>query len=303
MARPTYNPAHVTMQDAKTGEIPFAESEQILTDILHGSAFLQLATPITMTKPREKFTHMSGVDAYWVDETQSIPTSAPSFDHYEMVAKKIGVIIPTSRENLMFSITNFFQLVTPQIAEAFYKLIDAAAIANVSNPFDHSIMGSATKTGQILTETTNKYDDINKAMSLIEANDFVPNGVASTNKQKVLYRATKDTTGMPIFNEPTNGEPARVVGLPVSYLWNAAFGSTQIAEIVGDWKQAYYGILRGIEYHVSEEASIPTLTPSDGIVPVSMFQRDMAAIRATMHIGIMVRKDEAFTVVQKPATP
>lgn len=302
MARPSFNPDHVTMMDYRTGEIPYNQSEQIEQDIMYGSSFMRLAQQVQMTKPIEKFTHMSGVDAYWVDEAESKPTSAPDWSHYEMQAKKLAVIIPVTMETLRYSVTNFFELMRPAIAEAFYKKLDAAAFAGLDNPFKYSIIDSVNHTGQIIVETDNKYDDINNAMAMIEAYDYTPRGVASTNRQKVLYRATKDDNGLPIFNPGTwgqGGEPDRVVGLPISWMHNAAFGDGEIAEIIGDWNYAKYGILSGIEYDISTEATIPTLGVDDNVLPVSLWQRNMAAIRAEMMVGIMITKDEAFSVVKK----
>lgn len=304
MARPTFNPANVTMQDAKTGSIPSHESEQILTDVKTGSAFMQLAKAVPMTKPIEKFTHMSGVGAYWVDEATRIQTSKPTWLPLTMTAHKMGVIIPTTKENLRYSVTNFFELMRPEIAEAFYKLFDVASFAGVNTPFAQNILAAATAAGaaHIVAETANKYDDINLAMAAIEAADLTPNGVAATNKQKTLYRATKDQNGMPIFNAPTEGEPARVVGLPVAFMPNAAFGSTTIAEIVADWNNAYYGILQGIEYEVLTEATLTTVVDEDGN-PTSLAERDMVALKATMSVGMMLVKDDAFSVVTKAVTP
>lgn len=137
-------------------------------------------------------------------------------------------------------------------------------------------------------------------MAAIEAADLTPNGVAATNAQKVKYRGTKDGNGMPIFNAPTGNEPARVVGLPIGFMHNAAFGDSTIMEIVGDWNNAYYGILQEIEYEILSEATLTTISASDGN-PVSLAERDMVALKATMSVGMMVVKDEAFAVVTKVA--
>lgn len=303
MAVPTFTPDNVTMMEARTGQIPSAESNQILTDVKTGSAFMQLAKAVPMTKPIEKFTHLSGVGAYWVDEAERIPTSKPTWLTIEMRAYKLGVIIPTTKENLRYSVPNFFNLMRPEIAEAFFKKFDGAAFAGNESPYANSILNAATNVNHIIPGTDNKYNDINNAMAAIEADDLEPNGIAASRTQKRLYRGTKDTNGMPIFNPPTDGEPARVLGLPVAFLPNAAFGEANIGEIVGDWNNAYYGILQGIEYEILTEATLTTITASDGN-PVSLAERDMAALKATMMIGMMIVKEEAFAVVEKtPDTP
>ena len=68
----TFDPDNVTMQDAKTGEIPADLTDNIITSIKTGSAIMKLAKAVPMTKPRERFTFMSGVGAYWTEEGQKI---------------------------------------------------------------------------------------------------------------------------------------------------------------------------------------------------------------------------------------
>ncbi len=296
MAAPTFDPANVTMMDAKSGSIPFAEADGILSDIMRGSAYMQLAKAVPMTKPIEKFAHISGVGAYWVSEAERIQTSKPTWLHPEMRAYKLGVIIPTTKENLRYSVTDFFERLRPEIAEAFYKKFDAAAFAGVDSPYAQNIVASATAAGHVFSETDNKYDDINAAMAAVEDEDLDPNGIASTNRQKKKYRGTVDTIGLPLFNPPTEGASARVAGLPAAFMSNAAFGTNTIAEIVGDWNNAYYGILQGIEYEILTEATLTAVTDSGG-EPISLAERDMAALKAIMMIGMMVVKDAAFAVV------
>ena len=305
-ATPTFNPDHVTIMASKTGSIPQKLEEQILTDVKHGSAYMQLARAIAITSPEHKFTHMTGVGAYWVDEAQRIETSKPTWTTVTLRTKKLGVIIPTTKENLNYSVTNFFELMRPEIAEAFYKKLDAAAFADIENPFAWAIIKSATAAGadHVIAESANKYDDVNAAMGAIEAGDYDPNGIASLRSQKRKYRGTKDTTGIPIFNDATAGAPAQVLGLPTAFMHNAAFSGADILECVGDWNQAVYGILRGIEYEILTEATLTTIAASDAPdKPVSLAERDMVALKATMEVGIMIIEDKAFAVVQKPQTP
>src|SRR5690625_6758418 len=61
-----------------------------------------------------------------------------------MEEKKLGVIVPVSREFLQYSVSNFFSEVRPLIAEAFYKKFDEATILGVDNPFTKSCDKSIT---------------------------------------------------------------------------------------------------------------------------------------------------------------
>ena len=56
-----------------------------------------------------------------------------------MVAKKVGVIIPVSREFLHYTMSDFFNEIQPKIAEAFYKKIDNATLLETLKPHSHNL--------------------------------------------------------------------------------------------------------------------------------------------------------------------
>lgn len=306
-ARPTYNPDNVVMMDFLTGEVPYDMTSGIITEIKNGSAIMKLAKAVPMDKPIVKFTHMSGIGAYWVNETERIRTSKPTFIETEMRSYKLGVILPTSKENLYYSMSDYFNLMKPEFVEAFAKKFDLATLQNVDNPYAFSVVQSATTAGNVVTETANKYTDLNTAMGMIEANDLDPNGIATTRAQRAKYRATVDGNGRPIFNEYNTGSVDEVLGLPIAYMPKGSLGTT-VAEIVADWNNAYYGVLQNIEYDITDKASLTTLAVTDPAHTnptspetqvMSLWERDSWAIRATMEIGFMVVKDEAFAVINK----
>lgn len=296
MVRTTFDPNTTTMQDAKTGAIPINISENILTEVKNGSAAMKLAKQVPMTKPVEQFTYMTGVGAYWVDEAQRIETSKPTFVKAEMTSKKMGVIIPTTKENLRYSVTDFFSLMRAEIAEAFHKKFDQAVFTGVESPYKWDILKSATTANNLVPETKNKYDDLNLAIAKLEEEDLEANGIATIRKQRVKYRATKDENGMPIFNTATTNGVDDILGLPIAYTPKTSFGESKVGELVGDWNYAYYGILQNIEYEILTEATLTTVTDEEGN-PLSLAERDMAAIKATFELGFMVVKDDAFAAV------
>ncbi len=187
-----------------------------------------------------------------------------------------------------------------EIVEAFYKKFDQAVFTGVESPYNWNILKSATDASNLVEETANKYDDLNEAIGLIEAEDLEPNGIATIRKQRVKYRSTKDGNGMPIFNTATSNGVDDVLGLPIAYTPKYTFGDKDISELVGDWNQAYYGILRGVEYEILTEATLTTVADETG-KPLNLAERDMAAIKATFEVGFMVVKDEAFSAVQPKA--
>lgn len=68
----------------------------------------------------------------------------------------------------------------------------------------------------------------------------------------------------------------------------------------GDFDYLRYGIPFNINFKISEEAQLSTLTNEDG-TPVNLYEQELVALRATMDIGFMVIKDEAFAKIQTKA--
>ena len=131
-----FNPDNVTMYEKKDGTIPEKYNTLILKDVMENSKVMQLAKYEEMDGKEKKFEYFAkGPGAYWVGEGEKIKTSKAQWLNIKMVAKKLGVIIPCSREYLQYKMSDFFEAMKPKIAEAFYKKFDEAAILNVENNF------------------------------------------------------------------------------------------------------------------------------------------------------------------------
>lgn len=302
----TFDPDNVLLQDAPTGEVPTETGNLILTDFVANSAVAQLAKPEVMTKPRKTFTYLaSGPGAYWVSEAEKIQTSKATWLTAEMEAKKLGVIIPVSKEFLAYSVSNFFSEISPAIAEAFYTKFDQAALFGNESPYKEgvSVWENIEDSGnkiQIGSEA-NLYLDLNDLIGLVEDGDNDPNGFTTIKKFRKDLRGAVDVNNLPIFNEPKQGETSSILGLPIGYASGKSWDATKALMLTGDWDFARYGILQGIEYKISEEATLSTLV-DENEEPINLFERDMFALRATMHIGFMTLKDDAFAALTPEVT-
>ena len=136
----TFNPDNVTMYEHKDGTIPEKYNKLILKEVMNGSKVMQLAKYEEMDSKEKKFEYFAkGPGAYWVGEGEKIQTSKPQWMQATMVAKKLAVIVPCSREFLHYKMSDFFEQMKPKIAEAFYQKFDNAAILNLDNPFSQSL--------------------------------------------------------------------------------------------------------------------------------------------------------------------
>ena len=104
-----------------------------------------------------------------------------------MVAKRLGVIVPCSREFLHYKMSDFFEKMKPKIAEAFYRKFDAAAILNVENPFPQSLEESALAAGNLVSGGIS-YDNILEMEDVLNNEDYDVNAFISTKKNRSTLR-------------------------------------------------------------------------------------------------------------------
>lgn len=300
-AAQTYTPDNVILSDARTGKVPTEEGTLVLKEFMGNSIIAQLAKPETMTKPKKTFTYLAdGPGAYWVGETEKIQTSKATWLEAKMEAKKLGVIIPVSKEFLNYSVKDFFAQMGPAIAEAFYTKFDQAALFGVGSPYASgvSVWENITASGNSAVKgaTANLYTDLNAVLALVEDGDNDPNGFTTTKKFRQHLRGAVGSNNLPIFNDAKGGATGEALGLPIGYANAKSWDATKAEIITGDWDYARYGILQGIEYSISEDATLTTVVGAD-TGPINLFERDMFALKATMHIGFMTLKEDAFAAL------
>lgn len=285
----TWNPDNVTVFEHKDGAIPEKYHNLILKEIMENSKVMRLAKYEEMDSKEKKFEYFAkGPGAYWVGEGEKIRTSKAQWLQVKMVAKKLGVIIPCSREFLHYKMSDFFEVMKPKIAEAFYKKFDNAAILNVENPFLHAVDKSVSVTGNVIDGGLT-YDNILALEDLLTNEDYDVNAFLSTKKNRsTLRNAHKIENGVvveSIYDRSAN----TLDGQPVMDMKSLDKGTIY----AGDFDYMYYGIPYGMNYKISEEAQLSTLTNEDGSA-VNLYEQELVALRVTMDVGFMIVKDAAF---------
>jgi len=287
---PTFDPDNILLQDAKTGQVPSEQGTLIVKDIISNSVMMQLAKYEEMTKQEKEFQYLAeGVGAYWVGEGEVIQTSKPQWLSAKMVAKKLGVIVPVSREFLQYSLTDFFAEVKPLIAEAFYKKFDEATILGVDNPFEQSVANSIDEKGNII-EGEIDYETLIDLYGVLEDADHDANAFVSRKNNNSAFRQI-DENGNALFDRGTN----TLDGLPIANLTSSELEKGEL--IAGDFDYVRYGIPYNLNYAISEEAQLSSIVDENGD-PINLFERELIAIRATMDVGFMVLKDDAFAKIE-----
>ncbi|MDW0355009.1 phage major capsid protein [Bacillus velezensis] len=302
---PTFNPNNALMQDSVNGKVPTEQGTLVLKEFMTQSAVTKLAKYEEMTKPEKEFTYLaSGPGAYWVGEGDRIQTSKAQWLTAKMTSKKLGVIIPVSKEFLRYSVTDFFTQMRPAIAEAFAIKFDQAALFGVDSPFGKgvSVFEKIKESGNAiaLNSLGNLYDELSGVMALVEDADKDVNGFTTTRRFRQKLRGTKDGNGLPIFNDATGGATQQALGLPIGYVDSKSWDYEKAALLAADWNYTRYGIPQGMEYKISEDATLTTIVDADGN-PINLYERDMIALRVTQQVGFMTLTDDAFAAIT-PAT-
>lgn len=247
------------------------------------------AVPITTTKP----------SAEWVAEGGQKPATKGGKTLKTIEPKKLACISVVSAEVVRANPGGYIDDLKEDIGEAFALAFDLAALHGVNTPFGaNSFLAATSKAVTLGTATAAKggvFADINAGLKLL-VNDaqkkrltgFVFDGIAEP-----IFNDSVDTTGRPLFNDSPNIETAgpvragRVLGRPAFIGETVARGD--IVGFGGDWKQAVWGVVGGISYDVSTQATV-TL---DGEL-VSLWEHNLVAIRAEAEYGWLLNDTASF---------
>lgn len=284
------------LKEQLSGFVPQEAASEIIKNVVRGSSVLRLSKVEPMSSDRKKFNVLvDGAGAYWVGEGERISTSGATWIHPEIQAKKLAVIIPVTKEKLGDSTVSVFNELMPDITEAFHKAIDKACIFGENSPFTTSIIGSVDKTKMIVTDNSDIDLAMSDAMAMVESAGYEVTGFAGHIGIKNTLRKLRDASGAPIYVDGTNQK--EIYSQPIEFVRNGAWDKSKADLIGGEWKYSIVGIRSGIEFEVLTEATLQGTLDTDG-KPISLAEQDMIAIKATMRLGYLVIKDDAFAALK-----
>ena len=153
-------------------------------------------------------------------------------------------------------------------------------------------MKAITDHNMIVTDNSNIDIAVSDAMALVEENGYDPNGFIGRIGVKNMLRKLRDANGSPAYVNGTTGD--ELYGRAIEFVRNGAWDNTKADVITGEWKYSVVGIRSGISYEILREATLQGTLDTDG-KPLSLAEQDMVAIKATMRLGYLVVKDDAFS--------
>lgn len=152
----------------------------------------------------------------------------------------------------------------------------------------------------MIAEGTNpKLDlDISDVMALVEAEGMDVNGFVAGYDLKNSLRKLRDANGNQLYVD--NVDQKTLYAQPIEFCRNGAWDKTKARAIAGEWKYAIIGLRDQIQYETLTEATLQSVTMPDG-KPLSLAENDMVAIKATMRLGFLPVKENAFAVLTPKA--
>ncbi len=286
------------LKDELTGFVPTQKANSIMKEVARGSSILRLSRVEPMTSDKKQFPMMTdGPGAFWVGETERIKTSSAQWIFPEIEAKKLAVIIPTSKEKLNDSTIDVFGELEGPIAEAFYTALDGAALMGTNSPFAKSVLSVASTAGnEVVLGTGSSMDlDVSDAMALVEDGGLDVNGFAAHYGVKNKLRKLRDSNGNALFVPGVDQN--EFYSNPIEFVRNGGFDKTEAEMLSGNWNYSIVGVRQDISYEILREATLQNVTMSDGS-PLSLAENDMIAIKATMRVGYLPIREDAFSILR-----
>lgn len=227
---------------------------------------------------------------YWTAEGVTKGGTKGGMSLVNMDPKKLAAIAVVSSETFRANPGGYMDWLRPALAESFAVAFDYAALYDLggdgtgTGPFDHHIE-ETTKAVEFGTGTT-IYTDLVSGLDLLVQDDKRLTGFAFGPIAEPILLDAVDTTNRPILAPSTaEGVYANMLGRPlliaegVNYDHTMGFG--------GNWAKAAWGVVGGINYAVSTEASVTI----NGAL-VSAFENNLVVVRAEAEYGFVVEDVE-----------
>ena len=276
------------------------ESNEIWTKVEEQSALMQAATRVTLPGSGVRYNIIDDdYAAQFVDETNPAPASTPKFSHREMRPYKLSYIIPFSKEFVRDRSALYSAVVsraTQGIAKAIDQVVLTGATARPSSEnFDVLYDAQAVSLG-----ATPKYKNLSDIYATIANNNGnLTRWLLAPQAISTLIGMT-DTNGRPLITsiDASSATVGNILGgavLKSPWGHKAAGDSPKTAEllgIAGDWSYAYFGTVQGINVAVSDQATI-----TQGGQLISLWDRDMVALKVTAEIGFICKDKTKFVAI------
>ena len=260
--------------------LPTEVSQEIMQKVQEQSAVMQLARQVPLPGRGVTIPVITGdPQAGWVEETGAKPVSNPTLSTKIMQAYKLAVIVPFSDE-FRRDLPALFDAVVERLPGALALKFDATVFGAASGAPGSNFDTLGGATAQSLA--TDAYAGLVAADTAIATAGGIMNGIVLSPQGKGVLLAATDGDHRPLFiNNVAEGAVPMVLGSRTVVSKGAyVAGSPNHVGIAGDWTQAKYGTVEGVQIRFADQTSLTI-----GGENVNLWEHNMFAVRAEIEVG------------------
>lgn len=265
----------VDINRTTTIALPAEVSSEIIAKTQEQSAVMQLARRIDLPGRGALVPVITGdPEAAWVSETAAKPVSNSTLSTKLMQAYKLAVIETFSME-FTRDASALYDALVARLPLALAAKFDATVFGGVTVPGDN-FDSLASCTAQEIG--TSAYSGLVAADADIATYGGIMNGIVLSPQAKSILLSAVDGNGRPLFiNSVAEGAIPMVLGVPTKQSKGAyVAGTPNTVGFAGDWTQAVYGTVEGVQIAVSDQATVGS---------INLWEQNMVAVRAEIELG------------------
>ena len=258
--------------------LPGEVSSEILQKTQESSAVMALARSIKLPGLGTTIPIITGdPEAAWVGETEKKPVKRGTLATKVMQPYTLAVIVPFS---------NQFRRDVPALYDELVKRLPLA----LAQKFDATVFGGVTAPGSNFDTLkactaqeigTDAYAGLVAADADIADHNGILNGWVLSPKGKALLLNAVDGNKRPLFiNSVAEGAVPILGSKTVQSKGAYVSGAPDVVGFAGDWTQAVYGTVEGVQIAIADQATL-----DDGGTSINLFQQNMFAVRAEIEVG------------------
>lgn len=272
--------------------LPAELSQDVWAKAVEESAVMQLAQKVNLPGRGQSIPVVTGdVSADWVDESTEKHVGKATYSLKTMTPYKLAVIECFSDE-FRRDLPALYAELARRLPAAIGKKFDYTVFQGTAPGSGFDVLTNATAASLDAEQGSNVYQKLVGALETLGAAGYDLTGIAASPQAQAVLLGAVDGQGRPLFlTDITAGNGVgKVLGAQVVKAKQAyKSGSPAVVGFAGDWTQARYGIVDGINVSISTEATV-----NDGTNQINLWQRNMFAVRVEAEVGFVVADSDAF---------
>lgn len=254
--------------------MPSEISAEIWQKAQESSAIMSLARQITLPGLGVTIPVITGdPEAGWVNETEKKPVKNGTVVTKMMTPYTLAVIVPFSNQ-FRRDLSSLYDALVQRLPGALAKKFDETVFNGTApgSNFDTLANVTAQDIG------TDAYSALVAADADIAEHDGIMNGFVLAPQGKAVLLNSVDKNGRPLFiNNVAEGAVPMILGARTMQSKGAyKAGSPNVVGFAGDWTQAVYGTVEGVNVSIADQATVGD---------INLFEQNMFAVRAEIEIG------------------